>query len=310
MGTYYIAKVGTRRAPKGLRQDAVAQAMRGCLGEVNERMSTYLPSSELSRFNDNPSTEPVKASAPLRLVVTEAQRVSALSGGAFDVTIGPLVDAWGFGPLDRPASPPSPQVIEGLRGALGYQQLRVGEGTLQKAHPHLRVDLSGIAKGYAVDVCAERLEGLGAVDYMIEVGGEVRAKGRNPRGEPWRIGVERPSPTPEQPIQRVIALKDAALATSGDYRNYYELEGQRLSHTIDPRTGAPIAHRLASVSVISPTCMTADALATALNVLGPQDGVALAQQLQLSALFLIRTDQGFEEVATGDFLTYSPSDRP
>jgi thiamine biosynthesis lipoprotein len=315
MGTTYHVKVAWRDEAPAVEEASVAATLRGCLDEVDARMSTYRADSELSRFNAHSALTPVPASAPLLAVVAEAQRVSALSDGAFDVTVGPLVDAWGFGPATRSPSPPSPEVIAGLRAYVGHEKLHIDPGdpasaALRKDHPSLRVDLSAIAKGYAVDLCADRLDALGLKDYMIEVGGEVRVRGLNPKGDPWRIGIERPGADPAQPVQRVISLPNLALATSGDYRNYYEHDGQRLSHTIDPRTGAPITHRLASVSVLAPLCMTADALATALNVLGPDAGFDLAQRHHIPALFLIRTDHGFDERASDAFNALYPPQSP
>ena len=297
MGTTYNVKVSLPEGYSG-ENKAVADAMTACLESVNQRMSTYIPDSELSRFNQHASTKPFEASKALIEVVREAQRISALSEGAFDVTVGPLVDAWGFGPETR-GTPPTSEQLATLRERVGYMKLRVGEG-LQKDHPMLHVDLSSIAKGYGVDECARRLDSLGFQHYMVEVGGEVRVKGRNPEGEPWRIGIERPEVSGRE-IHQVVSLTDVSMATSGDYRNYYELDGQRISHTIDPRTGAPIRHHLASVSVLHADCMTADGYATMLNVLGPERGFELAQREGIAALFLVKVDDGFEERITDAF---------
>jgi len=201
------------------------------------------------------------------------------------------VDAWGFGP-EPAAAPPDEATIERLLEDHGYTHLELDAGdlTVRKDNPRLRCDLSAIAKGYAVDRVALRVEKLGLRDFMVEIGGEVRVAGRNAEGQAWRIGVERPDGGGRP--WAAVALTDGAMATSGDYRNYYERDGVRISHTIDPRTGRPITHALASVSVIHPSCMTADALATALNVLGPGEGRELVEREGLAALFLVRTDDG------------------
>jgi len=290
MGTAFTVKIVV---PPGVDVDEeeVSTAIRETVDDVDFRMSTYRPDSELSRFNDADSS-PFEISPALFEVLTEAARVSKISGGAFDITVGPLVDAWGFGP-EPVTSPPDEATIERLLHDHGYTHLELDAGglTVQKDNPRLRCDLSAIAKGYAVDRVALRLEGLGLYDYMVEIGGEVRVAGRNAAGKTWRIGVERPDGEGGQPWV-AVALMDTAMATSGDYRNYYERDGVRISHTIDPRTGRPISHSLASVSVIHPSCMTADALATALSVLGPDEGRKFVEREGLAAFFLIRTEDG------------------
>ena len=244
-------------------------------------------------------TEPFVASPEMLEIVAEAQRVARLSDGAFDITVGPLVDLWGFGPSGVTEAPSEERLAE-LVAIIGYEQIAVDpvNGTLRKAIPECRIDLSAIAKGFAVDEVAAALEGEGFSTYMVEIGGEVRTRGRKASGDEWRIGIERPD-AGGRAIHTAIALTDLALATSGDYRNFIVRDGVRISHTIDPRTGRPIAHDLASVSVIHSSCMTADALATALEVLGPEEGFALAQRQQIPALFLIRKrEMVFEERPT------------
>ena len=185
----------------------------------------------------------------------------------------------------------------------GYEKLeyRLDPPALRKLHPELTIDLSALAKGYGVDVLAEYLEEVGVQDYMVEIGGEIRARGTNPDGQVWRIGIEKPEPGGQRSVYEALPLEDLGMATSGDYRNYYELDGERLSHTIDPRTGRPITHKLASVTVLHEECAFADAYATALNVLGPERGYELAVSLKLPALFIVRVDDRFEEKATPAF---------
>jgi thiamine biosynthesis lipoprotein len=270
-------------------------------------MSTYQPSSELSQFNSSRATEPFPVSAETLQVFAEAQRISAATGGAFDITVGPLVNLWGFGPNAKPLMIPADEEVERLRPRIGWSRIEVDTAlsTIRKSEPEMYCDLSAIAKGYAVDRVAEGLAALGLADTMVEVGGEVRTRGRNAAGEPWRIAIERPD-TAQRAFQEVVPLSDLAMATSGDYRNFYEQDGVRFSHTIDPRTGRPIQHRLASVSVIDPVCMRADGYATALMVLGEEEGFKLAEEQGLAALFLVRKGDGFEERATAAFKTLFP----
>lgn len=294
MGTSFTVKIVFPIDPD-VTQDETAGVIRETVDGVDSRMSTYKADSELSRFN-NHGSEVFDASPEMVEVMIEANRVAEVSGGAFDITIGPLVDAWGFGPGPVTA-PPGDEVIERLLTEHGYRQLEIDHNdlTVRKANPLLRCDLSAIAKGYAVDRVVKRLKDLGFKDLMVEIGGEVRTSGVNADGLVWRIGVERPQ-ADRSGVWGAVELADTAMATSGDYRNYYERDGIRISHTIDARTGRPVTHRLASVTVVHPSCMTADAFATALSVLGPEEGRAVVEREGLAVLFLIRTEDGeFEE---------------
>ncbi len=275
----------------GRRQSTVEAAVRSLLERIEGRMSHYRPESELSRFNRARTTEPRPMSGETLGVIAEALAVGRASGGAFDVTVGPLVDAWGFGPPGRAQAAPAGATLAALRSRVGVDLLEVdlAASTLRKRRPDVVIDLSAIAKGYAVDAVASLLAERGLGDYLVEIGGELRAGGRNERGDPWRVAIERPVPGGGT-AERIVPLTDAALATSGDYRNFYEIEGARVSHTMDPRTGRPVAHGLLSVSVIAERCSLADARSTALNVLGPDDGYALALDQGWAALFL--TDDG------------------
>ena len=261
------------------------------LDAIEGRMSHYRPASELSRFNRARTTEPQPMSAETLGVVAEALSVSRISGGAFDVTVGPLVDAWGFGPPGRAPAAPEEVSLAALRARVGFDLLELdpAAATLRKRDENVVVDLSAIAKGYAVDAVSSLLAERGFGDYLVEIGGELRAGGRNEEGAPWRVAIERPLPGAPA-AQRIVPLTDAALATSGDYRNFYDLDGRRVSHTIDPRTGRPVTHGLLSVSVIAPRCSLVDARSTALNVLGPEAGYALAVEQGWAALFV--TDGG------------------
>ncbi len=242
-------------------------------------------------------------SAQTAAVVAEAQRFSELSNGAFDITVGPLVDLWGFGPDPRTGLVPEEPALEAAARRVGYRHLEVRDHPpgLRKAIPGLGIDLSAIAKGYAVDRIAALLLSLDISDFMVEIGGEVRVSGRKPDGSFWRIGIETPRAGPRD-VHRIVELDGVAMATSGDYRNYFEQDGKRYSHTIDPKTGKPIEHRLASITIIDESAMFADAMATAMMVLGPEAGMDLGERLELAALFVVKRETGFESLATSRFL--------
>ena len=287
MGTTYSVQVLPPHAD--LDPDALQRRIDVLLAKVNALMSTYAPDSELSRFNATQSTDWFAVSPELVKVVDVARQVSDASGGAFDITVGPLVNLWGFGPESRPDALPAQTDIDAARARVGYHKLhtRAEPPALRKDQPDLYVDLSAIAKGYGVDRVATLLESEGLTDYLVEIGGELRGRGVNGRGEPWRIAVERPE-AGRRSVFRIVPLHDLGMATSGDYRNFFEVNGKRYSHSIDPSTGWPVQHPLASVTVLADDCMWADAWATALLVLGTEKGHALAESRGLAALFISR----------------------
>ena len=289
--TYAVTAVG--RGIDDRRLDALRADVQGALDHVDATMSHYRPDSDLSRFNRWRETAPFPVAPELVGVVRESIAISRLTGGALDVTVAPLVDAWGFGAPGPAAAPPTETEIAALRLDVGYGYLEVDEAasTLRKERPGVRIDLSSIAKGHGVDRAAEALAAGGIVDYLVEVGGEVRARGATETGAPWQVGIEGPRPG-RSTIRRVVPLGDGALATSGEYRNFYDLAGVRVSHTIDPRTGRSVTHRLRSVSVLADRCVRADGLATALEVLGPDDGYALAAERGWAAVFVVEEDRG------------------
>jgi thiamine biosynthesis lipoprotein len=250
-------------------------------------------------------------SSDVALVVATAQQIAEETGGAFDVTVGPLVNLWNFGPDPQPQRLPADEEIEAARSRVDYRAIEVRRSppALRKSRPDVYVDLSAIAKGFAVDAIAEMLDKQLVGAYMIEIGGEVRTKGKKPDGRRWRIGIERPVATGRL-IQRVVELGDDALATSGDYRNYFDWNGQIFSHEIDPRTGRPVEHSLASVSVIADDCMTADALATALIVVGPEKALEYAERHDVDVLLILRRGDAFEEIATRGFESRTGSALP
>lgn len=300
-GTSFSVKA--TRLPAGIGPETLKAQLEALLEEVDRTMSTYRPDSQLSRFNHRASTDWQSVSEDLAQVVIAALEVSEWSDGAFDVTVGPLVNLWGFGPDPRRQQPPPDEAIEVAKARVGYRNLEAQPQppALRKRRPDLYVDLSAIAKGFAVDRLAKHLESLGVTDYLVEIGGEVRLKGESPRGGGWRIAIEKPVPKVRQ-VEKILTLTDTAMATSGDYRNYFEVAGRRFSHTIDPRTGRPIVHRLASVTVLCHTTMQADALATALMVLGPETGFAKAERDGIPALFVVKEQDRFSEKPTSAFL--------
>lgn len=301
MGTYYSVKyIAEGDLPN---QTAVQSEIDARLELVNDQMSTYRKDSELSRFNQLTDSRPFTVSKDTAKVVKEAIRLNQLSGGALDVTVGPLVNLWGFGPEGRPDRVPTDAQIAERRALTGIEFLAVDGNNLIKTNPGLYVDLSSIAKGFGVDVVAEYLASLGIDNYLVEIGGELQLKGVNGEGHPWRIAIEKPS-NEQQTVQEIIAPGDMAIATSGDYRNYFEENGGRYSHTIDPTTAKPINHRLVSVTVLDKSCMTADGLSTAFMVMGPDKALTLANQENIPAFFIVKTDNGFQEVASDAFKQY------
>lgn len=301
LGTSWSVQLAGELDPAdGARANEIVQAE---LDLVDRLMSTYRQDSELSRLNRHAANEPFPVSPETLAVLLASRETGEASGGAFDVTVGPLVDAWGFGP-SGPTQTPAAREIVRLRADSGWDKIKIdaAKATVTKASADVRCDLSGSAKGYAVDRVAEALAQAGWMNHMVEIGGEIRVRGRNAEGALWRIGIEKPS-SGKRAVQRAVTLDDQAMATSGDYRNYYERDGRRYSHTIDPRTGRPVRHRLASVSVVAEDCLHADARATALMALGEDEGYRAAVEQGWAALLLIRVDgsERIEERATPAF---------
>lgn len=304
MGTIYNIRVaGARMSLKEL--EALQAAVAARLVDVNSRMSHYQPDSELSRFNRSDSTEPFAISEPFARVLRFAIDLHHKSGGVFDPALGSLIDLWGFGPAGRVTKAPSQEEVDRVLPSVGCKHLAMaGETSIRKDVPGLQLNLSAVAKGYGVDEAARVLAQHGIRNYFVEIGGEVVAEGLNAKGSPWRVGVEVPDPEafPGEAIEAVFELSHAAVATSGDYRNFFvDDDGRRFSHILDPRTGRPITHHLASVSVVADDCMTADGLATTLYVMGEREGAAwLARAYPgVEALFIVRNQDGsFAGMAT------------
>jgi len=301
MGTTYNIKI---IADSSDFDDKALQAdIDKVLVQVNQEMSTYIPDSELSLFNKSESVTPRKISQGLARVMKEAIRIGEISKGKLDVTVGPLVNLWGFGPEYRPETVPSETLLRQTKAKIGLHHLTLNGNTLSKALPELYVDLSTIAKGYGVDVVAELIEQQGIENYLVEIGGEMRVKGFKHTGELWHIAIEKPITT-ERAVQQVVVPKNNAVATSGDYRNYFEIDGQRFSHIIDPDSGKPIEHKLVSVTVIHPSSMTADGLSTAMMVMGADKALAFAQEHGIAAYIIAKTENGFVEESTVKFMQY------
>ena len=305
MGTIWSVTIVA--GPRGLDaagRNAIDRDIRDLLARVEGLMSTWDAASELSQFNSFRSTEPFPVSPDTFEVFRWAVTLAEETGGALDVTVLPLVQAWGFGAGGSESAPaPDEETLARVREATGIRHLELdSDGRwVRKLRPDLECDFSALAPGYAADRLAGMLAGRGLAGFLIDVGGELVARGRNAEGTPWRVAVERPEEEGRR-IARVALLDDMAIATSGDYRSYREVDGERVAHIIDPRTARPIRHALASATVIDTLCVRADALATALMVLGPEEGMALARRLDLAALLLIRNDQGgFDERATPRF---------
>ena len=287
MGTSYrvVARCPAALGPAGIEV---------VLSRVNASMSNWDVDSEVSRFNSLPVGEWMTLSPPLAEVVETALALSGMSDGAFDVTVGALVDVWGFGP--NPARDfPDDAEIETALARTGYRHLELVDSRLRKTRD-VRIDLSAIAKGYGVDAMAAAVAGQGCTDYLVEIGGEVRVQGHSPRGRSWRLGIEAPDGSGS--AHRVVTMNRGAIATSGDYRNFFEHDGKRYSHTIDPRLGTPVEHVLASATVVHASAMWADGYATLIAVLGPEAGLAFAESRDLAAYLLVRREDRLESRAT------------
>ncbi len=305
MGTTYHVIIG---ADADGRRDGLNEALQAELDRLEALMSTYRADSELMRLNRQPAGQAMPLSPHTARVLAAGKQISQASNGAFDITVGPLVAAWGFG-AGAQVTPPTDDQLSQIRKRIGYQQLEVSESppSATKQRSDLQLDLSAIAKGYAVDELGVLLERRGIHDYLVEVGGELKAAGEKSEGRPWRVGIEVPdadvaeAPDAKRGVKQAVELRDLAMATSGDYRNYYERDGKRISHTIDARSGRPITHALASVSVLHESAMMADGYATALNVLGPDEGMALAEKLDLAVYFIVRSGDAFETRSSARF---------
>ncbi|MBN2805893.1 MAG: FAD:protein FMN transferase [Prolixibacteraceae bacterium] len=266
--------------------------IREALNELDLSVSTFKEQSVLSKVNTN---QAVVLDSIFLIVFNKSQEISRLTQGAFDPTVAPLVNAWGFGFKKKESV--TPALIDSIRAFVGYRKVHLENGQIIKDDPRIMLDFSAIAKGYAVDVVGKVLAAKGCKNYMVDIGGEVMAHGLNREGNIWRIGINEPNdnePANPAELQAIIALKDKAVATSGNYRNFYVENGKKYAHTIDPFSGYPVDHTLLSATVLADDCMTADALATALMVLGVDKALNLAQSIPSIEVFLIYHDDAGE----------------
>lgn len=276
--------------PAGLDRTALAAALQAELDRVIAQLSTWEPDSDISRYNRAPPGTWHRLPEPFNGLLGQALALAEDSGGAYDPTVGPLVALWGFGAAAPRTTPPGAEEIAAARQRVGWRQLRHVPGSGRVLQPGgVQLDLVSIAEGHAVDRLGETLERHGVRHYLVEIGGELRARGHHPDGRPWRVAVADPLGGPPLAI---VALRDASIATSGDYLAHFEHQGVRYGHAIDPHSGWPVRHDLASVTVLAGDSARAGALATALSVLGPQQGLAFARRHDIAALLLVRDEGG------------------
>lgn len=291
MGTHYHVTLVPGQAR--VHTAALQAELTAVLENIENSMSTWRETSEISRFNEVPPGQWWSASAAFIEVFLLARSVAQASGGAYDVSVGPLVDLWGFGPAAGDSIPAQAQIDAAMR-QVGESAIEIDANGLRLRKQHtLALDFSSIAKGYGVDMLAQWLEQQGYTDYMVEIGGEIRVGGTSPRGTPWRVAIEKPEALARE-AAAVLEVSNLAVATSGDYRNYFEVDGVRYSHSIDPRTGRPVQHQLVSVTVLHSSAAVADAWATALTVLGPAQALQTALREGLAVYLISRGKQGFQ----------------
>ncbi len=307
MGTFWrvsLAQVDNQR------RDALKQAIQQQLDRDDHEMSTWKNDSVLSRFNQYRGTEPQPVSDNMADIVTLALRIGHLTGGAMDITVGPLVNLWGFGPDKQPLATPDQQQIDQARQLTGLQHLQVinraGQSYLQKDMPALYVDLSTVGEGFATDHLARLMEKEGINNYLVSVGGAVLTRGKNAAGQPWQVAIQKPTDR-ENAVQQIVDLQGHGISTSGSYRNYYELDGKRISHVIDPATGCPIQHKLVSATVIATTALEADGWDTGLMVLGEEKAKALANREKLAVYLIVKQGDGFSHWMSPQFAAFITS---
>lgn len=295
MGSAWTVKIA---GPLPMPDGQLRAGVQSRFDAVNLALSTWRKDSALSRFNAVDSGEWVDLDPELAAVLDYALSLSDRSGGAYDVTIAPLVDLWGFGPDPATGQVPDASAIDAARARVGWRKVEVDLARNRaRKQPGVRVDLSSLGKGRGVDRVAEYLDGVGVTNYLIDLSGKLRARGRNPRGESWQVAVEQPAADDPSGAPRtvpaVVALHDASIATAGDYRRYFETGGRHYSHIIDPRSGRPVEHATLSATALGGNCMQADALATVLMVMEPDAALRLAEAERIRALLISRDSQGY-----------------
>ena len=304
MGTFWrVSVIGVDEAKaQALRAKVQAQ-----LDADDRLLSTWKNDSALMRFNHAATTEPWPVSEAMADIVTLSLRIGAKTHGAMDITVGPLVNLWGFGPDKQPVATPDAQAIAAAKARTGLQHLQVinqsGRQFLQKDIPDLFVDLSTVGEGYAADHLARLMEQEGISRYLVSVGGALVSRGMNGEGKPWRVAIQKPTDQ-ENAVQAIVDINGHGISTSGSYRNYYELDGKRISHVIDPQTGQPITHKLVSVTVIAPTALEADGWDTGLMVLGPEKAQQVVREQGLAVYMIVKEGKGFKTSMSPQFRTF------
>jgi thiamine biosynthesis lipoprotein len=300
--TYNIKYINVDSASTTLTSAQMQTQIDNLLVDINLLMSTYIPDSELSRLNASSANVAFPISPETEYVIQEALKLNRLSDGILDITVGPLVNLWGFGPNKRPNKMPSDDRLAEIRSYVGIDKFSLENSTITKTNANVYLDLSTIAKGYAVDEIAKLLSSQGLANYLVEIGGEMRLAGTKINQEKWLVAIEKPK-VGARSLQQIISIGDNAIATSGDYRNYFEEEGVRYSHLINPKTGYPIKHNLVAVTVVAPQCIEADGLATALIVMGAERGIKLAEDNNIAALFITKEGEQFVEYQSTEFVS-------
>ncbi|NOU52111.1 FAD:protein FMN transferase [Pseudoalteromonas sp. JBTF-M23] len=302
MGTTYNIKIYPQEGQVNAEQ--LKSQIDETLIAVNQSMSPWVKDSEINRFNALPHNQFMPISEDFRLVVAESIRLGK-STQTLDVTMGPLIDLWGFGPDKRPTNRPSQAQLDDMRSRIGVDKLILNEQGLAKTIDGLEVSFSSTAKGYGIDKVASLLEQIGIHNYMVEIGGELRLSGSKPNDKPWIIAIEQPdAPMGQRQVHKELKLHDIGIATSGDYRIFYEMDGETFTHLIDPATGMPVKHDLVSVTVLHPSAMTADGLATALTVMGTERAKAYAEQHNLAVYLISKSPDGLATYASEAFKPY------
>lgn len=306
MGTTYHIKI-VDEIPAPLSTFVLQQQIDSLLAEINRQMSTYISTSEISQFNKFSAGKPFKVSQDFIKVLHTAMNTNRESGGAFDVTVEPLVNLWGFGRKGKRAVPPDEEEIANALHTIGTRYVSIlGDTAIIKDKPNLQLDFGAIAKGYGVDAVAKLLARQGLANFMVEIGGELKVNGQKGK-EKWKIGIDRPEAglQPGEHLQSILHIKDMAMATSGDYRNYFRYADSIYTHEIDPRTGRPIQNSVASVTVIAPSCMIADAMATAIMVMGAEAGMKWIEAKKgIETLIILHDGKNFKEMQSSGLKNY------
>lgn len=299
--TYSIKIVDLKLSSDNSSREKLHKEIDSILVEISNQMSTWQKDSEISEFNSSKTTDWFPVSLDFVNVVETSQIISEKSNGALDISVGALANLWGFGPVKKDEVIPSDKEIEDAKKLCDYKKIsfRKDEPAIKKEIEDITIDLSAVAQGFSVDKLCDYLYSLNYKNYLVEIGGEVKTAGKNHLGENWKIGISVPDGSFD--IQKVISLENSAVSTSGDYRDYFEKDGVRFSHTIDTKTGKPITHSLASVTVVCKNCADADGLSTAIDVLGPEAGYELAIKEKLAVLLIVKTENGFNEKMTPEF---------